>query len=143
MSSVQGEVACKGGSSLLLYGDLGVLGVVKAAEVDLGIVSAKSERLGAKREGHEVNPAANVKSVEHSVHLLSHIGERASGSACIVSVGFIGRPDLDDTVHATRSKGSARSRVIPNTVNSLLIVTHLLLTGNPHFDSSIPVALAD
>lgn len=143
MSSVQGEVACEGGSSLLLYGNFGVLDVVKAAEVNLGIVSAESEGLGGEGEGHEVNPASNVESVEHSVHFLSHIGERTSRSACIVSIGFISRPDLDDAVHSAGGKGSARSRVVSNTVNSLLVMTHFLLTSNPHFDSSVPVALTD
>jgi len=143
VSSVQREVASEGGASLLLYSYFGVLDVVKAAEVDFGIVSAESEGLGGKGEGHEVNPAPNVESVEHSVHLLCHIGKRTGCSACSVSIGIISRPDLDHTVHSAGSKGSARSRVVSNTVNSLLIMTHFLLTSNPHFDSAVPVALAD
>ena len=121
MSGVAREVTSVSGSRLLLDGNLGVLHAFKLAEVDFRVVSYKmlkirlrvkkltseSEGLGGERERHKVNPRSYVKSVEHSVHFLSHLGEGASSGASIIGLWLISRSHLDDTIHSAGGKGSA------------------------------------
>lgn len=107
MSGVAREVTSVSGSRLLLDGNLGVLHAFKLAEVDFRVVSSESEGLGGERERHKVNPRSYVKSVEHSVHFLSHLGEGASSGASIIGLWLISRSHLDDTIHSAGGKGSA------------------------------------
>jgi len=107
VSGVAREVTSVSGSRLLLDGNLGVLHAFELAEVDFRVVSSESEGLGGERERHKVNPRSYVKSVEHSVHFLSHLGEGASSGASIIGLWLISRSHLDDTIHSAGGKGSA------------------------------------
>jgi len=141
-SLVDREVSSVHLGGLLLHGDLGVSNLIKLAEVDFGVVGAESEVVAGKREAHEVDPSSDVKSVKHSVEFLSHVSEGA-GTAIVVVVLIVRRPDLDDSVHAARSEGSARPRIVSNTVDCLLVVSLFLLNSNPHLHGRVVVALAD
>jgi len=106
-------------------------------------VSSERHILAGKREGDKVDPASDVKSVKHGVHLLSHVGERTSSVGVVISFFLVSRSNLDYTIHTARCKGSTWSGVVSNTVDCLFIVALLLLVCNPHLDVDIPVALAD
>jgi len=143
-SLVDGEVSSVHLGGLFLHGDLGVIRLieVKVAEVDFRVMGAESEVFAGKRESHEVDPSSDVKSVKHSVEFLSHVSEGA-GTAIVVVVFIVRRPDLDDSIHAAGSEGSARPRIVSNTVDCLLVVALFLLNGNPHLHVRVKVALAD
>lgn len=156
-SLVDGEVSSVHLGGLFLHGDLGVIRLieVKVAEVDFRVMgcdkgisfngellTAESEVFAGKRESHEVDPSSDVKSVKHSVEFLSHVSEGA-GTAIVVVVFIVRRPDLDDSIHAAGSEGSARPRIVSNTVDCLLVVALFLLNGNPHLHVRVKVALAD
>jgi len=142
-SLVDGEVSSVHLGGLFLHGDLGVIRLieVKFAEVDFRVVGAESEVVAGKRESHEVDPSSDVKSVKHSVKFLSHVSEGA-GTAIVVVVFIVRRPNLDDSIHAAGSEGSARPRIVSNTVDGLLVVALFLLNGNPHLHARVIVALA-